>query len=135
MFVLNSRFACLLFVAAIVLGLQAGFLDAAEKATAVKIKGETVSYIEGNKAVKGFLAQPVKEGKYPAVILIHEWWGLNDYIRDNARKFAELGYVVLAVDLYDGQSTTDRGEARKLATKVRGDQKAAMDHLKQAVDF
>ena len=51
------------------------------------------------------------------MILIHEWWGLNDDIKKKALAFAEQGYVALAVDLYDGESTTKPSEARKLAGK------------------
>src|SRR3989344_9275707 len=51
----------------------------------------------------GFLAKPKKEGVYPAVVMMHEWWGLNDNIKEMARSLAAEGYVVLAVDLYNGK--------------------------------
>jgi carboxymethylenebutenolidase len=54
------------------------------------------------------------EGKRPGVVLIQEWWGLNDHIRDVARRLANEGFVVLAVDVYHGKTTKDAGEASKL---------------------
>ena len=52
--------------------------------------------------------------KHPAIVVIQEWWGLNDWIRENAARFAGQGYVALAVDLYRGKSTSDPGEAHEL---------------------
>jgi carboxymethylenebutenolidase len=63
---------------------------------------------------RGYLVLPEGKGKHPAVIVIQEWWGLNDWIRDNAARFARQGYVALAVDLYRGRSTSDPGEAHEL---------------------
>ena len=62
----------------------------------------------------GYLAKPSADGEYPAVIMIHEWWGLNDNVRDMAEKLASHGYVVFAVDLYDGQVATTADQAREL---------------------
>ena len=95
--------------------------------------GETVDYRDGTQ---GYLAVPEGEGPFPALILIHEWWGLNDNIRDLADDFAQEGYVALAVDLYDGRSADgDPTVARELATEVRGDVEGAMAHLGDAVDY
>ena len=63
---------------------------------------------------KGYVAKPSVEGQYPAVIMIHEWWGLNENIRDMAEKLASHGYIVFAVDLYDGQVAVTADEARQL---------------------
>ena len=65
--------------------------------------------------VSGYLARPT-EGRapYPAVLLIHEWWGLNDNIRAMARRLAQAGYVALAVDLYEGETADDAERARAL---------------------
>jgi carboxymethylenebutenolidase len=97
---------------------------------------ERVSYanVDG-KEVFGYLALPDGPGPHPAVVLIHEWWGLNDNIRENARRFAEQGYVALAVDLYEGAATTDQTEAGRLAGAVRGNTDRAMDNLSQAVRY
>lgn len=96
---------------------------------------QEVRYHSGNQEIQGFLAIPDDGKKHPALILIHEWWGLNDNIRDNARKFAKLGYVALAVDLYNGKSGTVPKEARALATAVRNDMPAAFENLNEAVAF
>ena len=66
------------------------------------------------QSANGYLAKPSEDGKYPAVVMIHEWWGLNENIKDMAEKLASHGYVVLAVDLYDGNVATTSDEAREL---------------------
>ncbi len=70
-----------------------------------------VNYFQNSN---GYLAKPYENGEYPAIIMIHEWWGLNDNIRDMAEKLASHGYVVFAVDLYDGQVATTVNEAVQL---------------------
>lgn len=77
-------------------------------------KTETVSYKSGSETVSSYLALPDKTGKLPAVIVIHEWWGLNDWVKDQARNFASQGYVALAVDLYRGQVASTPDEAHIL---------------------
>lgn len=66
------------------------------------------------KGAEGHFAAPEIGGPYPGVIMIHEWWGLNDNIRDMARELAEEGYIVLAVDLYSGKVAETREEAQAL---------------------
>jgi carboxymethylenebutenolidase len=91
--------------------------------------------------VSGFLVFPPnnnaantdKQKKYPAVIMIHEWWGLNDDIRNNAKELAKEGYVILAVDLYNGKITTHTNLARKLSAAVKNNPKPAIENLKSAV--
>lgn len=109
----------------------AGYAIAAE----IKTVTEDVVYYHNGKDVKGYLARPDDNQKHKGIILIHEWWGLNDNIRENAKKFAKLGYVALAVDLYEGESTTNREEARKLATRVRQNMEEAFKNLKSAVSY
>lgn len=99
-------------------------------------QGQTVPYgTQSGQTLQGYLAVPSGSGAHPAVVLIHEWWGLNDNIREYARKFADAGYVALAVDLYDGQSTTDQAQAQQLAGSVQGNLPKAFDNLKQAVAY
>ncbi len=74
---------------------------------------ETVTYFED---VSGYLAKPAIDGNYPGVVMIHEWWGLNDHIKEMADKLASHGYVVLAVDLYAGEVATTSDQARQLIT-------------------
>jgi carboxymethylenebutenolidase len=71
----------------------------------------------------------------PAVILIHEWWGLNSNMEKMADEFAKQGYVALAVDLYGGESTQDSKKAQELSGKVRNDTEGAFANLRAAVDY
>lgn len=63
------------------------------------------------KSAEGYLAQPVGSANAPALVLIQEWWGLNQHIEDIAQRYARAGYIVAAVDLYDGKVTKDATEA------------------------
>jgi len=76
-----------------------------------EVQTESVQYFD--KSI-GFLARPVSEESFPGVVMIHEWWGLNENIKEMAKKLASHGYVVLAVDLYGGQVATTSDEARNL---------------------
>src|SRR3989338_2743364 len=84
--------------------------DIFEQKNEAEVITENVNY---GSAV-GFLARPKQDGKYPAVVMIHEWWGLNENIKDMAILLAQEGYVVLAVDLYNGNVATTQDEARTL---------------------
>jgi len=83
---------------------------------------EPVSFLSDGVAIKGFLAKPTHvPTAAPAVILLHEWWGLNDEVRERARRLAREGYVTLAVDLYSRQGskvTTAPQEAAALMNAV-----------------
>jgi carboxymethylenebutenolidase len=81
---------------------------------AAPVKTATVSYKSGDETVNGYLALPEDGGKHPAIIVIHEWWGLNDWVKEQAQKFAGQGYVALAVDLYRGKTGTTPDEAHVL---------------------
>src|ERR1700675_136735 len=77
-------------------------------------KTEMVKFPSGKETIEGYLAVPEKPGRYPAVIVIHEWWGLNDWVKEQTEKIAELGYVALAVDLYRGKSATTPEQSDEL---------------------
>jgi dienelactone hydrolase len=78
------------------------------------LKSETVEYKDGDTALKGFLVyDDALEGKRPGVIVVHEWWGLNDYAKQRAEMLAELGYVAFAVDMYGEERVTEHGEDAK----------------------
>jgi carboxymethylenebutenolidase len=81
---------------------------------AAAAKTETVSYKSGTETVSGYLALPEGGGKHPAIIAIHEFWGLNDWVKEQAQKLAAHGNVVLAVDLYRGQVATTPDDAHIL---------------------
>jgi dienelactone hydrolase len=88
-----------------------------ETAKAPNIKEENTTYSAGNTTMDGYVAYDEnKEGKRPAVLVIHEWWGLNDYPKMRARKLAELGYIAMAIDLFGNGKTADNpDDAGKLA--------------------
>lgn len=87
--------------------------------TAPPPRGEDVRYFAGDSAATGYVATPEGEGPYPAVILIHEWDGLNDRIRQVADALADEGYVALAADLYSGRTGSNREENMALVREVR----------------
>ena len=81
------------------------------------IKGEEVSYTSDGKTMKSFVAYDEKQtGKRPAIVVVPEWWGNNDYTRTRAKMLAELGYIAIATDMYgDGKLAADPKEAGELA--------------------
>ncbi len=92
-----------------------------------------ITYNAGSTILKGYIAAPTGPGKHPGVLVVHEWWGQNDYARMRARKLAELGYVALAVDMYgDGQTADTPDAAGKLAGSVMSDPAVAIERLNAA---
>jgi len=85
---------------------------AATATSAPSARAGTMVDIAGG--ARGYLAVPSAPGKHPAIVLVHEWWGLNDNIEDYADRFAKEGYVALAVDLYRGKKAKDPDEAHEL---------------------
>ncbi len=80
-----------------------------------------VSYKSGDETVQGVLYAPSGKGPFPALIVIHEWWGLNDWVKEQASKLADQGYVVLAIDLYRGKVATTPEEAHEIMRGVPED--------------
>ncbi|CAN5815275.1 dienelactone hydrolase family protein [soil metagenome] len=115
------------------LGLAAAVLLGLAWTGVAAVAGETVEFEGGKGPIKGYLAKPEGNGPFPAILVIHEWWGLADWIKQNADHFAEQGYVALAVDLYDGKVTDDPGEAHELMRAL--DDGEAIADLKGAVRF
>lgn len=85
---------------------------------------KTVSYKSGDETVQGVLYTPAGKGPFPGIIVIHEWWGLNDWVKEQASKLADEGYVTLAVDLYRGKVATTPDEAHELMRGVPEDRAA-----------
>jgi carboxymethylenebutenolidase len=109
----------------------------AEVKPAQAVSGQEVVYatLDG-KPVRGYLARPKNaKGTLPGIIVIHEWWGLNDNIRHMTDRLAGEGYTVLAVDLYGGQSTATPAAAEVLMKGVFADTKAAQSNLQQAYAY
>lgn len=98
-----------------------------------------VSFPSGGETVQALLYRPSGPGPHPAVVVVHEWWGLNGWIKEQAAHYAGLGYVTLAVDLYRGQVANDPDTAHQLSRGLpqdRGvrDLVAAVHFLEQRND-
>jgi carboxymethylenebutenolidase len=88
---------------------------------------------KSGQKVEGELAEPSGSGKLPTLVLIQEYWGVNDHIRDLAERFAKEGFLVVAPDLYHGKVTKDASEAAKLMSGL--DSAAAVQEIAGAVSF
>ncbi len=109
------------------------FLSLSTIAAAVPVRTQRVNYKSGNETVTGYLALPESKGRHPAIVVIHEWWGLNDWVKEQARNLAHYGYVALAVDLYRGKSASDPSEAHELMRGMPQDR--AVRDLKAAFGY
>ena len=78
------------------------------------LKTEMVTFRSGAENISSFLVLPRGGGRHGGVIALHEWWGLNDWVKMQATNLGANGYVVIAVDLYRGRVTDNVSEARKL---------------------
>jgi carboxymethylenebutenolidase len=94
---------------------------------------EMVTCISDGTQAQGYLARPAGDGPFPAVIVLQEWWGLNDHIKDVADRFAGAGFVALAPDLYHGQVASEPDEARKLVMGL--DLPRAVHEMVAAVNY
>ena len=86
-----------------------------------EVRGQEVEYRSGDTRLKGYLAYDTAfTGKRPGVLVVHEWWGLNEYTRKRVRMLAELGYTALALDMYgEGKQAAHPDDAGKLSAEVR----------------
>jgi carboxymethylenebutenolidase len=89
--------------------------------TSVAADSRSVSYKSGDETVNALLYTPPGKGPFPALVVIHEWWGLNDWVREEAAKLADQGYVALAIDLYRGKVATTPDEAHEIMRGVPQD--------------
>lgn len=92
-----------------------------------------VSYKSGDETVKAILYSPQGKGPFPGIVVIHEWWGLNDWVKEQASKLADQGYVTLAIDLYRGKVATTPEMAHEIMRGVPEDR--AKRDLHSAVVF
>ncbi|MCB0376982.1 MAG: dienelactone hydrolase family protein [Bdellovibrionales bacterium] len=97
--------------------------------------GETIRYKVAGTEHIGFIASGAKPGeKKPGVIIVHEWWGLNDYARSRAKQLADLGYVAMAVDMYGGgKIATHPGDAGAFSKKAMSDFPLAKKRFEEAM--
>jgi carboxymethylenebutenolidase len=96
-------------------------------------RGEMVTFPSDGSTAPGYLAKPAGNGPFPGVVVIQEWWGLEEHIKDVARRFADEGFVALAPDLYHGAVATEPDEARKLAMGMQLD--VAMRDIQGAINY
>src|SRR5215469_829187 len=83
---------------------------------------QEVSFPSGDSTAHGMLYLPSGAGPHPALVVIHEWWGLNDWIKQEASDYAKQGYVALAVDLYRGKIADNPETAHELMRGLPQDQ-------------
>ena len=101
--------------------------------SAFAANGKSVSYKSGDETVQATLYTPTGKGPFPGIIVIHEWWGLNDWVKEQASKLADQGYAALAVDLYRGKVATTPEEAHEIMRGVPEDR--AKRDLHAAFEF
>lgn len=125
---MKTRFLMVLFLAITL---------CAASAASAKVSGREVEYRDGDTVLKGYLAQNTAlKGKRPAVLVVHEWWGHNEYARKRARMLAEMGYVALAVDMYgDGKTAQHPDDAGKFAGEVMKNKAVGEARFNAALDF
>lgn len=107
--------------------------------TAFAAEGKPVTFPSGSENAGGIMYTPSGKGPFPALVVIQEFWGLNDWIKEQAANLAGQGYLALAVDLYRGQVTSDPQEAHELMRGLPPDRadrdlQAAFDFLKSNKD-
>src|SRR5271166_4798516 len=118
------------YVKSLLLSLILCFLSSAP---AFAADGKPVSYKSGDETVSGILYTPAGKGPFPALIVIHEWWGLNDWVKEQAGNLADQGYVALAIDLYRGKVATTPDMAHEIMRGVPEDR--AKRDLHAAFEF
>lgn len=101
-----------------------------------EVVGEELEYRHGDTLMKGYLAwDNTLSTKRPGVLVVHEWWGHNDYARNRARQLAALGYTALAVDMYgDGTQANHPDEAGKFSSAVRANMPEAEARFRAALN-
>ena len=100
-----------------------------------ELEGSDIHYMEGDDATTGYLAVPEGDGPFPALVIIHEWNGLQDRVRQLADDFAAEGYVTLAADLFKGRTGASRDENMALVQEAQADQPAMIANLNAAVAY
>ncbi len=105
--------------------------------TGPQVMGQEVSYSADGIEMKGYMAYDAnKEGKRPGILVVHEWWGHNEYVRKRADMLAEMGYVAIAVDMYgDGKQAGHPEDAGKFATAVFQNFEGATARFSKAIEI
>ena len=97
------------------------------------LEGSAVNYVDGDELTTGYLAVPDGDGPFPALVIIHEWNGLQDRVRQLADDFADEGYVTLAADLFRGRTGSNPDENMALVREAQSDPEAMIANLNAAV--
>lgn len=105
-------------------------------AAAARAEGETVTFPVGDETVRAYLAKPPNSRNAPGLVVIHEWWGLNEQIMGIADRLERLGYIAIAPDLYRGKLAADPGLAHEMMRGLSESRavsivKGAIDHLRR----
>jgi dienelactone hydrolase len=105
-----------------------------DPAPGLQVATQELAYQADGVELKGFLAWPTSAAdKRPGILVAHEWWGLNEYAKDRARKLAELGYVALALDMYgDGKNSEHPADAKTWMMAVMADPNTAAKRFEAA---
>ena len=105
-------------------------------ATTIRLKEDSTSFIVDGKNYTAFVVYDENiKGKRPAILVVPEWWGLNDYTKSRAKQLAELGYIAMAIDMYgDGKMGNDPTEAQALATPFYTNPALTKTHIDAAID-
>ena len=124
-------------VAILMAGMVVGCTAVVEEDPGPRVTGTPVDYTSGDVALKGYLAfDAAQKGKRPGVLVVHEWWGHNDYTRKRADMLAELGYTALALDMYgEGKNTGHPEDAGKFMNEVLGNIPVAEGRFRAALDL
>ncbi len=111
--------------------------DNTSEIAAVKVKGTEVAYATDSTKLKGYIAYDEnKKGKRPGILIVHEWWGHNDYVRQRADMLASLGYTAIAVDMYgEGKQAGHPDDAGKFAGQVMSNLPEATARFNAAVSL
>jgi carboxymethylenebutenolidase len=117
------------------LGAQQSSIPDAILGKAPPPSGKTVTYLPGDSTTRGYLALPAGKGPFPALIMIHEWDGVNDRDRQVADMFASHGYVTLVADLYQGKTGSNQQENVALMNDARAHLDRVIANLDQAQKF
>jgi dienelactone hydrolase len=110
--------------------------DADSLVTEISIVGEEITYTTDTTSMKGYLSydETITE-KRPGILVVHEWWGHTDYVRERADMLAELGYVAFALDMYgNGRTAEHPDNAKQFSSKVMKDLEMAESRFEAAVE-
>lgn len=127
----------LLTVAAIPIACKQGISnkETREAEKQVSVKGEEIRYTIDSTTMRGYIVYPNDGKKHPGILVIHEWWGHNAYVRERATMLANLGYTALAIDMYgDGKQAQHPEDAGKFAKSVMRNMEVATARFNKALE-